>query len=94
MLASMEMGAVLRKAGAEVVVARLAADGDGGAAVISADCFSACVYALMGASKRVIPVQSHVGIHRMFAYQDELDANGTAVWSAIAATTTARCAAT
>ena len=76
-LASMEMGALLRKVGAEVVVGRLETDGAGGTAVISADCFSACVYALMGASKRVIPVQSHVGIHRMFAYQDELDPSGT-----------------
>ena len=78
-LASMEFGAVLRRVGAEAIVARVASDGQGGAVVVQAQCFSACVYAFMGASKRVVPSASQIGIHRMFAYQDELDASGTAV---------------
>ena len=36
-------------------------------------CYSACVYALMGAEKRVIPHGSKVGIHRMFTYEWERD---------------------
>ncbi len=78
-LASMEFGALLRKVGAEAVVARIEPDGQGGAAIVQAQCFSACVYAFMGASKRVVPNASQIGIHRMFAYEDGLDASGTAV---------------
>ena len=75
----MELGAALRKVGAEVIVARLAPDASGGAAVVAGGCFSACVYSLMGASRRVIPTRSRVGIHRMFAYQDEPDTSGIAM---------------
>ncbi len=78
-LASMEFGELLRRVGAEAVVARVASDGQGSAVIVQAQCFSACVYAFMGASKRVVPGASQIGIHRMFAYQDELDASGTAV---------------
>jgi hypothetical protein len=39
-----------------------------------ARCFSACVYALMGAKKRVVPPSSLVGIHRMFFYEDAVGA--------------------
>ena len=78
-LASMEFGAVMRRVGAEAIVARVASDGQGGAVVVRAQCFSACVYAFMGASKRVVPSVSQIGIHRMFAYQEDLDASGTAV---------------
>ncbi len=64
-LASMELGRVFRKLGAAVVVAP--AGGGGGR------CFSACVYALMGGKKRVIPLESQVGVHRMAAYGDSYD---------------------
>jgi hypothetical protein len=50
-VASMELGIALRQMGAAVVVA--------------GQCLSACVYAMMGGVKRVIPAQSVVGIHRM-----------------------------
>ena len=70
-LASTEFGKLLRRVGAAVVVARVGAEG-----MTNAQCFSACVYALMGASKRVIPSSSLVGIHRMFAYEADVDASG------------------
>lgn len=70
-VASMELGRLLRKAGAAVIVARaFEADGNGGMTrFAAARCYSACVYALMGAKKRVVPPQSKVGIHRMFLYE-------------------------
>ena len=71
-LASTEFGKVLRQVGAAVIVARVGAEG-----MTNAQCFSACVYALMGAAKRVIPSSSMVGIHRMFAYEAEVDPSGT-----------------
>ena len=78
-VASMEFGTLLRKLGAAAVVARVYPDGRGGTVMTDAQCFSACVYALMGAKKRVIPSASQIGIHRMFVYEDSLDASGTAV---------------
>ena len=78
-VASMEFGTLLRKIGAAAVVARVYPDGQGGSIMTNAQCFSACVYALMGAKKRVIPAASQIGIHRMFVYEDSLDASGTAI---------------
>lgn len=75
-LASMEFGTLLRKVGAAVVVARVYPDGAGGSVMTNAQCFSACVYALMGARKRVIPASSQIGIHRMFVYEEGYDASG------------------
>jgi hypothetical protein len=63
-VASMQLGEMFRKAGAAVVVARV-----GGEGYSAARCFSACVYALMGARKRVIPPGSQVAIHRMFMFE-------------------------
>ncbi|HEY8579560.1 MAG TPA: hypothetical protein VIL72_06710 [Beijerinckiaceae bacterium] len=63
-VAAMQLGHLFRRAGAAVVVARV--DGEG---MKTARCYSACVYALMGAKKRVIPTGSSVGIHRMFTYE-------------------------
>lgn len=67
-VASMEFGQTLRRLGMAVIVARpttgTAASGD----LAAGQCYSACVYALMGGRRRVIPPQSRVGIHRMFAY--------------------------
>ena len=56
--------ALFRTAGAAVIVGRAGPQG-----VVAGRCYSACVYALMGAKKRVIPKVSKVGIHRMFAYE-------------------------
>ena len=75
-IASMQLGKLLRQVNASAVVAAAQADGEGGTVVTNAQCFSACVYALMGARKRVIPATSQVGIHRMFAYEAELDSSG------------------
>ena len=75
-LASMEFGKVLRQVGASAIVAGVSGDGEGGVTLTNAQCFSACVYALMGASKRVIPSSSMIGIHRMFAYEADVDASG------------------
>ena len=76
-LASMEFGTMLRKIGAAAVVAGVYPNGSGGSVMTNGQCFSACVYALMGARKRVIPATSQVGIHRMFVYDDSVDASGT-----------------
>ncbi|MGP0057718.1 MAG: hypothetical protein ACLPID_00315, partial [Beijerinckiaceae bacterium] len=72
-VASMQLGAAMRKVGALAIVARAGAGGVRGSGVVltGGGCYSACVYALMGAAKRVIPPGSKVGIHRMFTYEWE-----------------------
>ncbi len=75
-LASMEFGVLLRQAGATAIVARVTADSRGGAVMVSGQCFSACVYAFVGASKRIVPNRSQVGIHRMFLVEEGVDAGG------------------
>ncbi|WP_158809732.1 hypothetical protein [Beijerinckia sp. L45] len=72
-MASMEFGALLRQVGAAAVVARVMVDSRGEPVIVNAQCFSACVYALIGARKRVIPRESEVGIHRMFLSVDGID---------------------
>ncbi|MGJ0506346.1 MAG: hypothetical protein ACR652_04265 [Methylocystis sp.] len=73
-VASMELGQAIRRLGMAVIVARPAAQSGGdGMALVSGRCYSACVYALMGGKKRVIPAQSRVGIHRMFNYSTSFD---------------------
>ena len=74
--ASMRLGRMFRKTGVLAVVARIEPTqaGQGPAVnVPGARCFSACVYAFMGAKKRVVPPSSLVGIHRMFFYEDARD---------------------
>jgi hypothetical protein len=66
--ASMEFGSVLRRLGTAVIVARPAADTEASGDLLAGRCYSACVYALMGGRKRVIPPLSSVGVHRMFNY--------------------------
>lgn len=75
-VASMEFGRLLRRAGAAVVVAKPVEAG-GEMRFASGRCYSACVYALMGAKKRVVPPQSKVGIHRMFLYERVGQYDGT-----------------
>jgi len=76
-VASMELGQIFRKLGVAAIVAR-AGQTYGGTAVAAGHCFSACVYALMGGSKRIIPPQSKVGVHRMFQYEASVDPSGGA----------------
>jgi hypothetical protein len=76
-VASMELGQIFRKLGVAAIVAR-AGQTYGGTAVAAGRCFSACVYALMGGSKRIIPPQSKVGVHRMFQYEASVDPSGGA----------------
>ncbi|WP_363349948.1 hypothetical protein [Methylocystis echinoides] len=72
-VASMEFGQALRRLGMAVVVARPAAQAGDAMALVSGRCYSACVYALMGGKRRVIPPESRVGIHRMFNYSTSFD---------------------
>ena len=73
-VASMELGRAIRRLGMAVVVARPAAGMDRGAlSLASGRCYSACVYALMGGVRRVIPPGSRVGVHRMFNYSTSFD---------------------
>jgi hypothetical protein len=72
---SLKLGKMLRRLGTAVVVARVLHGPDDRATAIAAGrCMSACVYALMGGRKRVVPPESEVGIHRMFRREVEHDA--------------------
>jgi hypothetical protein len=68
-VAAMELGLTIRKLGMAVIVARPGAESAATGDLFSGKCYSACVYALMGGRKRVIPPQSKVGVHRMFNYE-------------------------
>ena len=74
---SMDLGEAFRRIGAAVIVAR-AEGGDESrpARTTAGGCFSACVYALMGGLKRVVPKQSLVGVHKMFALRSGGDPAG------------------
>lgn len=66
-IASMELGRAFRRLGMAAIVARvLPGEPENLTHFTGGECFSACVYALMGGKKRVIPPQSVVGLHRMF----------------------------
>jgi hypothetical protein len=67
-VASMEFGQTLRRLGMAVIVARPTTETASTGDLAAGQCYSACVYALMGGRKRVIPPQSRIGIHRMYAY--------------------------
>lgn len=73
-VSSMELGQTFRRLGIAAIVAR-PIEGSG-TRFAAGRCFSACVYALMGGRKRVIPPQSRVGIHRMFSYDSFVDPAG------------------
>jgi hypothetical protein len=62
-VASMELGAAFRRLRAAVVVAGFAAVG-AMSGPVAGECFSACVYALMGAVRRVAPPESRIGLPR------------------------------
>jgi hypothetical protein len=63
-VASMELGAAFRGLRSAAVVGGYAYQG-GQSGPVSGQCLSACVYALMGALRRVVPSASRVGLHRM-----------------------------
>jgi hypothetical protein len=62
MLAALQMGYVLRAMKATVIVAR-AVPGSGGYSAGPGACGSACVFTLMGGTKRVVPDDSKVAVH-------------------------------
>ena len=70
-VASMKLGAIFRKLKVVGIVGRVAAHGslEG---PIAGSCVSACVYALMGAIRRIVPPQSQVATHRMSAEEKTL----------------------
>lgn len=78
-VSSMRLGLLFRKLGAAAVVARVFPGGTN--QFSAASCASACVYALMGAKKRVVPPQSRVVLHRMYAYErfGSTDGSGSAL---------------
>jgi hypothetical protein len=76
-VASMEFGAKLRQLGMSAIVAGYGYDGVR-AGPTAGECVSACVYALMGAVKRVAPSQSTVALHRMSVSTSEISTRGHA----------------
>ena len=73
-VASMRLGAALRKLRAAVIVARFGDDDEVGLPT-AGQCMSACVYAMMGGVRRIVPPESRLGIHRMSS-QDSVGARG------------------
>jgi hypothetical protein len=61
--ASMVFGRILRELRAASVIGRF--DSSGQAGPYAGQCLSACVYAMMGAVRRVAPPGSEVALHRM-----------------------------
>jgi hypothetical protein len=74
-VASMEFGAKLRQLGMAAIVASYGYDG-ARSGPTAGECVSACVYALMGASRRVAPPQSRVALHRMSVPQSVTPVRG------------------
>lgn len=71
---SMRFGKMLRAVGAAAIIAR---SDESTGALRAGSCFSACVYALMGAVKRVAPEASRVGVHRMYSEEGGPDPTGS-----------------
>jgi hypothetical protein len=63
-VASMDLGKAFRRVRVAAIVAGFATR-DGRSGPVAGQCLSACVYALMGAYRRVVPSASRVGLHRM-----------------------------
>jgi hypothetical protein len=68
-VASMVFGHILRELRVAGVVGRFVQGGYGGP--YTGQCLSACVYAMMGAVKRVAPPGSEVALHRMSIVENE-----------------------
>jgi hypothetical protein len=73
-VASMVFGHILRELRVAGVVGRFESGGDAGPYV--GECLSACVYAMMGAVRRVAPPGSEVALHRMSIVESESGAWG------------------
>ena len=67
-VASMDFGRILRELRMAAIVGRF--EGDGAEQHVG-KCVSACVYAMMGAVKRVAPPGSEVALHRMSVVETE-----------------------
>ena len=67
-IAAIELGTIMRRLGMAAVVERAVDLGNGRTRFAGTGCYSACAYMLMGGKRRVVPRESEVGIHRMFAY--------------------------
>ena len=66
--AAVQLGSLFRSRGITAVVAGVTEEG----VAVPGACYSACVYALVGAGRRVVPGRSRVGIHRMQAATEDL----------------------
>ncbi len=66
--AAVQLGGLFRSRGVTAVVAGVTGNG----VAVAGACYSACVYALVGAATRVVPAGSRVGIHRMHAASAEM----------------------
>lgn len=66
--AAVQLGSLFRRRGVTAVVAGISPRG----VPVAGACYSACVYALVGAAHRVVPARSQVGIHRMHAASEAL----------------------
>jgi hypothetical protein len=78
-MASMALGQMFRAAGVLAIIGRLDREEGGPPAssyIPAGHCFSACVYAFIGAKKRIVPPYSALGIHRMYSYEAEHNAKG------------------
>jgi hypothetical protein len=72
-VASMDFGRILRELRMAAVVGRF--EGDSAGHYVG-ECVSACVYAMMGAVKRVVPSGSKVTLHRMAVVETESGPSG------------------
>jgi hypothetical protein len=68
---SMKLGFAFRQLKMTVAVAL--AEQSGAGLFSQAQCHSACVYALMGGKKRVVPPSSKIGVHAIFTNKFEFD---------------------
>jgi hypothetical protein len=73
-MASMALGQSFRTLGVLAIIGRLERQEGGPPAssyVPAGRCYSACVYAFIGAKKRIVPPYSMIGIHRMFSFESD-----------------------
>ncbi|MGL4324228.1 MAG: hypothetical protein ACRCTD_09320 [Beijerinckiaceae bacterium] len=92
-IGSIQLGLVWRKLNTMVMVARpdapqagwFSSENTQALHVRPAGCFSACVYALMGGTKRVVPDESKLGVHQTHRIEYERDiANNSALQKRLA----------
>ena len=67
--ASMVFGHILRELHAASVVGRFGSGGEAGP--YAGECLSACIYAMMGAVRRIAPPGSEIALHRMSIVESE-----------------------